>query len=114
MSQERITELLEEILLWTKYDYSDTKEKMLQHLDTDDKKIAYELSDGENSTYDIQKYVSVSQRTISSWWRNWFELGLMEQTEKLGKGGRHKRLISLIKMRIPFPEIVKKVVENEQ
>jgi len=103
MSKERTIELLEEILLWTKYDYSATKQKMLQHLDTDDKIIAYQLSDGENSTYDIEKKFSLTAMTISNWWSRWFQAGLVEQTEKYG-GGRYKRLISLTKMGIKVPE----------
>jgi len=103
MSQDdKIIELLEEILLWTKYDYAVTKQKMLEHLDNDDKKIAYQSSTGENSTHDIANKVSVSAMTISNWWNKWFELGLMEQTDKFGRK-RYKRLISLTKMGIKIP-----------
>lgn len=104
MSQDRTTELLEEILLWTKYDFSETKQKMLENLDTDDKKITYQLSNGEKSSRDLSSFVSVSHSTIFRWWKEWFELGLVEQTEKYG-GGRYKRLISLTRMGIPVPEI---------
>lgn len=104
MSKDRIAELLEEILLWTKYDYSATKQKMIEHLDTVDKKIAYQLSDGEKSTRDIAKLISASQKSVSNWWQKWFELELMEQTEKYGRG-RYNRLISLTRMGIPVPEI---------
>ena len=109
---EKSIELLEEILLWTKYDYTETKRKMLEHLNSNDKKIAYELSNGENSQNYIEKFVSVSQKTISSWWKKWFELGLMEQTEKY-RGSRYKRLISLTKMGIPIPEIPMEEEVNE-
>lgn len=111
MSKDRTIELLEEILLWTKYDYSEIKQKMIEYLDTDDKKIAYQLSDGENSTYDIEKKVSVTAMTVSNWWNRWFEAGIVEQTEKYG-GGRYKRLISLTKMGIPIPEIPEEEVES--
>ena len=103
-NEEKIIELLEEILIWTKYDYSDIKLKMQKHLDTDDKKIAYQLSNGERSRRDISTFVSVSHSSIYRWWNEWFELGLVEQTEKYG-GGRYKRLISLTRMGIPVPEI---------
>jgi len=105
MSQDdKIIELLEEILLWTKYDYAVTKQKMIEHLDNDDKKIAYQLSDGEKSTYDVAKLITASQSSVSNWWQKWFELELVEQTEMYG-GGRYKRLISLTKMGILIPEI---------
>jgi len=99
---ERIIKLLEEILIWMKYDYHATKEKMLEILDTDDKKIVYELSDGERSRRDLTKYVSVSGKTISNWWNDWFDSGLVVQTEKY-EGGRYKRLCSLTKMGIRIP-----------
>lgn len=101
--EDKIIELLEEILLWMKYDYLDTKRKLLDKLDNDDKKIAYQSSTGENSTHDIAKKVSVSAMTISNWWNKWLEFGLMEQTDKFG-GKRYKRLISLTKMGIRVPE----------
>lgn len=103
-NNEIIIELLEEILLWTKYDYTTTKQKMLQHLNTDNKRVAYQLSDGDNSRKYIAGKVGVSDQTISNWWKEWFEFGLTEQTEKYG-GGRYKRLISLTKMGIPVPEV---------
>jgi len=110
---EKSNELLEEILLWTKYDYLATKQKMIEHLDTDDKKIAYQKSNGERSSRDIAKLVSVSYKTIQKWWKKWFDLGLMEQTEKYG-GSRYKQLISLTKMGIPIPDISTEEVEDEQ
>ena len=103
MSRDKTIELLEEILLWTKYDYTETKQKLIEHLDTDDKKIAYQLSNGENSSRNISKQVSVSHTTIHDWWNAWFNLGIMEQTEKYG-GSRFKRLISLTIMGINLPE----------
>jgi len=111
MSRDKTIELLEEILLWTKYDYTETKQTLIEQLDTDDKKIAYQLSDGEKSTHDIAKLITASQKSVSRWWQKWFELELMEQTEKYG-GGRYKRLISLIKMGIPIPENPEEGVES--
>jgi len=100
--EDKMIGLLEEILLWTKYDFEETKQKMIQELDTDDKKIAYQLSDGENSSRDIANKVNVTHKTIQNWWNNWFEAGLVEQTEKYG-GGRYKKFCSLTKMGILIP-----------
>lgn len=109
----RIIELLEEILLWTKYDFEEIKQKMIEALDTDEKKIAYQLTDGENSTTQIASVIPVSQVTVSNWWRNWLELGIVKQTEKFG-GKRRIRLISLAEMGIPFPDIPVIGEEDEQ
>ena len=97
-------EILEEILLWMKYDYSNIKERLREKLDSEGKIVAYELSDGERSVRDIAPYAGVHFTTIGSWWNNWFEEGLMEQTEKYG-GSRYKRLCSLSKMGIKIPEL---------
>ena len=100
--EDTIIELLEEILLWMKYDFLNTKKRLISSLDSEDKIIAYELSTGENSTYDIAERVSVSATTVSNWWNKWFDDGLMEQTEKYS-GSRYKRLCSLTKMGIKIP-----------
>ena len=87
--------------------------EMLEHLNTDEKKIAYQLSDGERNSRDIAEIVGVSHMTIRQWWNKWFELDFIEQTEKYGKG-RYKRLISLSKMGIPNPDTpnVSKMTNN--
>ena len=77
---------------------------MLDNLDTDEKKIAYQLSDGDRSTRNISKQADVHFSTIAKWWNTWYKLDIMEQTEKY-RGSRFKRLISLTKMGIPIPEI---------
>ena len=102
--EDTIIELLNEILLWMKYDYLDTKNRLKLNLDSEEKIIAYELSTGENSTYDISKKISVSATTVSNWWSKWFDEGIMEQTEKYG-GNRYKKLCSLTKFGIKIPEI---------
>lgn len=102
--KDKTVELLEEILLWMKYDYLDTRKKINEILDTTDKIIVYELSNGDRSTREISNYVSVSFKTIAQWWNKWSDAGLMEQTEKYG-GSRYKRLCSLTKMGIKIPEI---------
>ena len=109
--EDNIVELLEEILLWTKYDFLEIKQKMIEHLDTDDKKIVYQLSDGKRSSYDIAEFITASRRSISNWWQRWFELGLVKQTEKYE--GRYKRLVSLTEMGIPIPEIPEEEIEGE-
>lgn len=79
------------------------KKILIETLDNDDKIIAYELSNGERSTRDIEEHVNVSFNTVSRWWNKWFEEGLMEQTAKYG-GSRYKRLCSLTKLGIKIPE----------
>lgn len=110
--KDNIVEQLEEILLWMKYDYLETRKKLREILDTPDKILVYELSNGDRSTREIAKYVSVTFRTIAQWWNRWFDAGLMAQTEKYG-GSRYKRLCSLTKMGIKIPEKIEEPKEDE-
>lgn len=73
---DRIIELLEEILKWTRFEGNQkVKEILLDELDTDAKKIVYELSDGRSSP-EIEKMADVISKTIRDWWKKWANRGL--------------------------------------
>lgn len=75
---DRIIELLEEILKWIGFEGNQrVKEVLLDELDTDAKKIAYELSDGRSSP-DIAKEVDVTDKTIRDWWKKWVKRRIAE------------------------------------
>lgn len=75
---DRIIELLEEILKWTRFEGNQrVKEILLDELDTDAKKIVYELSDGRSSP-EIEKMADVTSKTIRDWWKKWANRGLTE------------------------------------
>ena len=58
---------------------------------------AYELSDGRRSTRDIGKIVGVDQKTISTWWRDFADLGI---TEKTGERGQFKSRYTLLELMV--------------
>ena len=101
----RIIELLEEILKWTKFEGNQrVKEILLDELDTDTKKIVYELSDGRSSP-EIAKVVDVTDKTIREWWKKWTNIGIMETHPKYKV--RSRKVFSLEDFGIKVPEINK-------
>lgn len=51
-------------------------------LDDEERRSAYELSDGERSAAQIKKEgdLTVSPRTIQNWWTDWVEQGFADRT----------------------------------
>ena len=52
---------------------------------SNNKKRIYELSDGMNSTRDIQKIVGVSPPTITAYWKQWALAGIVIPAERKGR-----------------------------
>lgn len=106
-------ELLERLsLVENKLDVLDTQNTELQNLlrilahpilssslqevfKTSKQLYAYELTNGERSTRDIGKLVRLDQKSISNWWREWEEKGLVE---KVGKRGQFRARYSLLEL----------------
>jgi transposase-like protein len=65
----------------------------LRHVLTNEKRRAvYELSTGEATTRDVATAAGVGAGTVSRWWAEWAELGLMRPA---GRQGRMAHLASL-------------------
>lgn len=103
----KIRELLEEVLVWVKYDYLTLKNKIIEFIQTDQEKIVYEYSDGERSLRDLCKLADVHHTTVKSWLEKWYEEGIVDSIEKYG-GKRYIRIVSLAKFGISIPEILEK------
>lgn len=66
--QDRIVEVLEEMLVWTKVtSIPRVKSILLELLPTNDEKIVYDLSDGEHGSQEIAKHADVSYGTVVRW-----------------------------------------------
>ncbi len=114
MSQDEIqTELLREILKWTKFSgMKAVKEVLNSALDTPQKRIAYQLSDGHNGSVDVCKASGIaSTETMTKYWKSWAKLCLGENLPVKG-GKRFKRSFDLEDLGIDFPE--HKLVKEEQ
>ena len=106
--ESRTVQLLEaiatntrEIATWLQIAYgAQLKEKLETLLDDPRKLIAYEYSDGENSTRSVAQTAGVSDKGIRSWWREWMEHDIVEPASV---EGRFRRRFSLRKFGIELP-----------
>ncbi len=100
------TRILREILKWVRFaGIKEVKAILLSSLDTDQKKIAYYLSDGTRGTVEVAKTTNFgSTKTIFDMWRAWLKQGLGESIPVKG-GSRFKRSFDLEEFGIQVPQI---------
>lgn len=101
--QDKIIELLEEILRWTRLQGVERAKAVLDEALSDDKlKLAYHLSDGRSST-EVANACGVSGMSITNWWRRWFTIGIAQPSKKYK--GRFERTFPLEDLGIKVPSI---------
>ena len=101
--QDKVIELLEEILKWTRLQgVQNAKDVLLDALKSDKEKVAYHYSDGRSST-EVAKICGVSGMTVTNYWRRWFTLGIAQSSLKYK--GRFERAFSLEDLGIEIPSI---------
>jgi len=90
------TRLLTEILKWIKFaGMREVKEVLNSVLDTDQKKLVYQVSDGGKGMIEVGKTAGISSTaTISRYWKSWLKLGLGENVSVKG-GERFRRSFDL-------------------
>ena len=102
---DTIIDLLQQLVVWTKLVHrTQVAEWFLQVLDSDEKRLVYQYSDGERSVRELRELAGVSKALVSAWWRDWDQLGIMERSR--GVPGRRQRMVSLeelgIEVSAPF------------
>ncbi len=107
--------LLGEILKWTKFaGMKGVREVLSSVLDTEQKKIAYQLSDGNRGMVEIGKAVGISSTsTMSRYWSSWSKLALGDYVSVKG-GDRFKRTFDLEELGFELPSIRETVKEEKQ
>jgi len=102
-------ELLEEMLKWLKFlGVQEAQDVVLEALSFDDEekeraaRITYQLTNGENSTKDIERYIAFSYRWVSSRHQEWATLGIVE---KDGPQAPYEHILTLDELGIDYPEI---------
>lgn len=94
----QVTELdvLKEILRWVKFSgMKEVRTILTTVLDDNQKRVAYQLSDGTRGTVEIGKSVGIkSTATVSKLWKQWVKLGLGESISVKG-GERFRRSFDL-------------------
>lgn len=94
---------LQEILKWTRFaNISKLKETLEVELDTDEKRLAYENSDGTKGLEEVATVSDTPRDTVYHWWQKWFRLGLVVQSET--RKGRMAKMISLDDLGIKVPK----------
>lgn len=103
------TKILREILKWVKFaGIKEVKSILVSNLDTEQKKLAYYLSDGTRGTVEIAKTANVgSTKTIFDMWQGWLKQGLGESIPVKG-GSRFKRSFDLEDFGIAVPQYTAK------
>lgn len=97
---ERMIELLAEAVRWLRFQSVEKADAAVGRLlDTDQKKMAFELADGVNSARGIAPQVGVTNATISNWWNEWAAAGILFEHNKT-----YKKLFSLADLGIEKPE----------
>ena len=98
------TKLLREILKWIRFaGIKEVKDVLTSALDTDQKKIVYQHSDGSRGIAEIGKAAGISSTsTISRYWKSWSRLGLGDYVAVKG-GDRFKRAFDLEDVGIEVP-----------
>jgi len=100
------TQLLKEILKWIKFaGMKQVKDTLVDALDNDQKKIIYQLSDGNKGIVEVGKSAGISgTATVFRYWKSWTKLGLGDYVAVQG-GERFKRAFDLEELGIDVPEL---------
>ncbi len=98
--------MLREILKWVRFTgMKEVKAALESTLDTDQKKTAYQASDGTRGTREVATIAGYgSKSTIESLWKKWRRLGLGESFQVMGDGERFKRSFDLEDFEIEVPK----------
>lgn len=100
---DSIDRTLREILKWTRFaNISKLKEILEKELETEQKKLAYENSDGVKGIKELAAASGAPQDTVYSWWQRWFRLGVVVESET--RKGRMAKIVSLDDVGIKIPK----------
>lgn len=97
--------LLSEILKWIKFaGIKEVKNTLISVLDTDEKKIAYDKSDGTRGLLEVSKLAGLgSKKPVEDMWNAWLKINLGESVPVRG-GNRFKRSFNLEEFGIRVPQ----------
>jgi hypothetical protein len=99
------TEILREILKWIKFTgLKEVKNVLMATLDTEQKRLIYDLSDGNRGSVEIAKLAGTSDTTVRRYWTLWIRQGIVESLRVRG-GERYKKSFELEDFGIEVPEL---------
>ena len=105
--------VLKEIARWLRFqNIGRLKEILLAELDTEEKKLAFENTNGELGVDDVANISSTPRDTVYGWWKKWFNLGIVEPSGT--RKGRLGKICSLEDIGIKPPKLSKGNKENDE
>lgn len=94
--KDKIVELLEDVLKWTRFQgWRNVKQVLVDALGDQISRKVYQLSDGKRTSRQIAKNLSISHVTVAEYWKKWAKVGIMESVKVKGGGTRGVRIFSL-------------------
>ncbi len=97
--------IMREMLKWTKFaGAKEVKGILTVALDSNQKRLIYHLSDGNNGSVEIAKAANISDRTVRRHWETWARQGIVESLKVRG-GERYKKSFELEDFGITIPEV---------
>lgn len=97
--------LLREIARWSRFqNIGKLKEVLTAELDSDEKKLAFENTDGAKGIKEISQACGAPQDTVYTWWKKWSRLGILEPSES--REGRLAKICSLEDVGIKIPKTI--------
>ncbi len=97
--------LLKEIARWSRFEsIGRLKEVLTAELDSDEKGLAFENTDGAKGIRDISQICGAPHDTIYGWWKKWSRLGILEPSES--REGRLVKICSLEDVGIRIPKTI--------
>lgn len=104
-ANDQIVDLLKEILKWIRFsNIREVRTVLMSILNTEQKRLIYELSDGKRGSIEIGKTTKVGASTVRRYWQSWARLGIMEPVKVRG-GLRYKRTFELEDFGFTIPKI---------
>ncbi len=99
--------LLREILKWNKFAGMNQVQSVLEKtLNTPEKRLAYQLSDGKNGVREVAELSRVgSTFKVNTLWKEWKRKGIGDTLSVRGGGDRFKRTFDLEDFGIEFPAV---------
>jgi hypothetical protein len=96
--------LLRDILKWIKFTgMKEVRTVLMSILDTEQKRLVYHLSDGNDGSVEIAKTASVGDSTVRRYWESWARTGIVESISVRG-GLRYRKLFELEDFGFSIPQ----------
>jgi hypothetical protein len=108
-----VADRLDELIAWQRFESLPRLRTILsKELDSETKKLAYEMTNGEKSRRDIATALGVSDDNVQNWWGKWYELAIVKPSKEFK--GRPQHIVSLEEVGIKIPKKAPAKKENAQ